>query len=435
VFGRRTGISPSSPPAHNRAAAAAFRFQRRCAQEVRAMSPGTFPAVLAAPRAAAAARRLAGLTFACIASLAQTARAQDVDLGYAPIVDAVVHVVAAQPDGKALIGGGFTQVNGQSCGRLCRLLADGSVDPAFADPDANGAVYAIAVAADGKLLAGGDFTAIGAQARAHLARLNEDGSLDTTFADPAVNGTVVALAAQPDGKVLLSGSFGTVGGQARSSVVRLNADGSLDATFVDPGVPYVDTLALQPDGKVVIGGRFTMVGGQTRNHVARLNADGSLDASFADSAANDQVRTLALQADAKVLIGGDFGIFGGGQARSYLARLTANGSLDATFADARINNLPVSALAVQPNGKVWVGGYFSMIGGHARRGVARLNADGSFDATLAGPGTDNDVYALALQADGKVLVAGLFTTLDGQARKFLARLNAEADQIFRNGFD
>ena len=94
-----------------------------------------------------------------------------------------------------------------------------------------------------------------------------------------------------------------------------------------------------------------------------------------------------------------------------IARLNADGSVDASFnPDA---NGAVNSLAVQPDGKVLVGGFFTTIGGQTRNNIARLNADGSADASF-NPVADNTVISLAVQPDGKVLVGGNFTTVGGQ---------------------
>jgi uncharacterized delta-60 repeat protein len=71
--------------------------------------------------------------------------------------------------------------------------------------------------------------------------------------------------------------------------------------------------------------------------------------------------------------------------------------------------------ALQPDGKILVGGYFDSFNGAARGGVLRLNADGSLDPTFAptGSGINYDVDAMVLQPDGKVLVGGRFTTYNG----------------------
>ena len=69
-------------------------------------------------------------------------------------------------------------------------------------------------------------------------------------------------------------------------------------------------VVVQPDGKILIGGDFTTLspnGGAavTRNRIARLNPDGTLDTTF-NPDANETVYAIALQADGKILVGGFF---------------------------------------------------------------------------------------------------------------------------------
>ena len=138
---------------------------------------------------------------------------------------------------------------------------------------------------------------------------------------------------------------------------------------------------------------FTTLGGggtgtTTRNHIGRLNADGSLDTSF-DPGANGAVYALAVQADGKILVGGYFTTLGGGgtgtTTRNYIGRLNADGSLDTSF-DPGANGA-VYALAVQADGKILVGGDFTTLGGGGtgtttRNHIGRLNADGSLDTSF-----------------------------------------------------
>lgn len=79
--------------------------------------------------------------------------------------------------------------------------------------------------------------------------------------------------------------------------------GSLDSSY-DLHVMgnYVMTSAVQSDGKTIIGGRFTTAGGEARTNIARLHADGTLDAAFTASTNND-VTSLAAQPDGKLLTG------------------------------------------------------------------------------------------------------------------------------------
>lgn len=409
-----------------------------------------------------------------LAAFVASAPAQNVNDGYVPQVNGAVNAIVVQPDGKALIAGDFTLVNSQTCARLCRLRVDGSVDPAFVNPNANAAVNAIAVRADGRILVGGSFTQIGGLTRKSVAMLGVDGSV-TSFADPAQHAplgyAVNAIAVRANGEVLVGGCAM----KTQCHIQRLDAKGGVDASFVDlQPSGAVNELVLQPDGKMLVGGAFTTIGGQTHNRVARLNADGGVDASFLDTGANDTVYALApladgtmlvagaftgisgraasriacldaigrrmptatfvdsnvnavivalaMQPDGKVLIGGDFTSVGG-QTRVRLARLNAGGTLDAGFADTGAN-ARVNALAVQPDGNVLIGGAFSSLNGQPQNYLARANVDGSLDADLADPAVTGEIYALATQPDGKVLVGGNFASINGAARGKIARLNA-----------
>jgi uncharacterized delta-60 repeat protein len=322
-----------------------------------------------------------------------------------------------------LIGGSFTNYNNTGRSRIARLNSDGSVDTTF-DPSsgANGTVRAIAAQPDGKVLIGGDFTAYNGTARGGIARLNRDGSLDTTFSvGTGVFGFVYSVALQLDGKVLISGFFFSYNGTGRTHIARLNSDGSLDASF-NPGTgpnQQVNAMAVQADGKVLIGGWFTSYNGTVRKGIARLNSDGTLDTTFdPGSVVNNAVFSMRVQADGKVLIGGYFD--------RTVARLNGDGSLDPSFNPPGFGNI-VTSVAVQADGKLLIGGQFIFyIGGTARARIARLNSDGSQDLTFnPGTGANNQVSSIAVQADGKVFLGGDFTSFNGSARNYIARLNGD----------
>jgi uncharacterized delta-60 repeat protein len=140
-----------------------------------------------------------------------------------------------------------------------------------------------------------------------------------------------------------------------------------------------------------------------------------------------------VQADGKILVGGYFTMLGG-VARSRIGRLNSDGTLDTTFNPGA--NDTVLALALQADGKILVGGVFTTLGGEARSRIGRLNSDGSLDADFD-PGADGNVYTLAVQADGKIVVGGGFTTLGGSTRIGIGRLNTDGslDADFDPGAD
>ena len=369
------------------------------------------------------------------------ARAQAVE-AFNPGANQTAWTLAMQPDGKIIVGGQFTGLgNGTGAtlrNGLGRLNPDGTVDASF-NPGTNSIVQAVAVQPDGKILIGGNFTSVGGGTglttiRHHLARLNSDGSVDTTF-NPGANNNVDVLIVQPDGKILVGGAFTMLGGggtgtTTRIALGRLNADGSLDsfnpgASKAFGGAPIVYTMALQPDGKIVVGGYLNGLGGGTgntvRNYLGRLEADGSVDLGFNPGANSiGGVTALVLQADGKIVVGGSFtglGLgTGTGSLRANIGRLHPDGSVDLTFnpgAEAQVNTL-----AVQIDGRIVLGGYFKWLGDQGgparsvRNYIGRLNADGSVDSGF-NPGAGNVLNAVAIQPDGAILAAGIFGTVGG----------------------
>jgi uncharacterized delta-60 repeat protein len=363
--------------------------------------------------------------------------------------DGIVRAVLVQPDGKIVVGGGFTSYNGNAAAPdyVLRLNADGSLDTSFNynGTGLNSLVYALALQSDGKILVGGIFTSYNGNAAAPdgVLRLNDDGSLDTSFnsGGTGTNRTVFALSLQADGKVLVGGSVTSYNGNtaAPDNIFRLNTDGSLDTNFNSGGTGPSNltyALAVQPNGKILVGGLFTDYNGNAAapDNILRLNADGSLDPSFNvnGTGADGDVRALTLQPDGKVVVGGVFSRYNGsGLIKSSILRLNSNGSLDTGFNSSGVGlNASVRALAIQPDGKVMVGGDFTSYNSSAEAPdyVLRLNTDGSLDTQFnrGGMGADRFVYALVLQPDNKILVGGLLTKYNQEEATYnLLRLRSD----------
>jgi uncharacterized delta-60 repeat protein len=346
-----------------------------------------------------------------------------------------VYSLFVQPDGKLLVGGVFSQVNGAAQDGIARLSPDGSLDSSVPNGVAGsgGRVNSIVLQGDGKIVFGGGFAAATGN---DVARLNADGSPDNTFCNgpSGPNKYIYALAVQPDQKILISGVFDAVSGVGPMNIARLNTNGSVDLSFaanvegmVLSPTP-VGSLLVQSDGKILIGGSFTLVNGLERARIARLNSNGSLDDSFLHglAGADDQVLCIALQSDGKILIGGYFTSING-VTRKGLARLNPDGSLDAGFLNGLTGpNDVVVGLAVQPDGQILVGGYFTLVNGVTRNRVARLNADGSLDNSFQNglAGANGTVGGFAVLPDGRILIGGGFTSINGAATTNVARLYA-----------
>ena len=85
----------------------------------------------------------------------------------------------------------------------------------------------------------------------------------------------------------------------------------------------------------------------------------------------------------------------------------------------------VFAIAQQDDGKIIIGGYFSLVGGEVRHNIARLNADGSLDKGW-NPGADAPVMQIVVNGS-EVFVAGDFDVIGGQPRNGLAKLSTSGN--------
>ncbi len=330
-----------------------------------------------------------------------------------------VYAVAEQPDGKAIVAGSFISFDSNPYNRIVRLLANGYQDTTFlAAPNsgANDFIAALAVQPDGKILIAGKFTSFNGANRYHVARLNTDGSVDGTFMNGTLgtglgvrgtNAMVWSMSLQTNGQVVIAGYFTSVNGTNCNSIARLNADGSLDLSF-NPGVgptkvvdgkvvaATVNSVVVDPLGRVNIGGEFEHVAGILRGGVARLNVDGTVDPAFdpgigtynADTGFTDPIFAMALQDDGKLLIGGAISYY---ELASYngLLRLNADGSVDPSFNPGTGTFNPVTfvadsvtAITLQPDGTILIGGDFTTYNQTRRLGIARLFDYGSLDTSF-----------------------------------------------------
>jgi uncharacterized delta-60 repeat protein len=350
------------------------------------------------------------------------------DDGFNPGANGTVETILVQPDGKILVAGKFTILGGKPRNYIGRLSPDGTLDDSF-NPNAGSYVYALALQDDGKIVVGGQFTTMGGQPRLGIARLKSNGALDGSF-NPGESGlTINTLALQSDDKILVGGRFNRIDGDWQANIARLGPDGSRDETFNPDVNNEVEVLLVQPDKKILVGGSFLSIDGESRKRIARLNSDGTLDMAFdpqadgtlCDGCTIQTVYSLALQADGKILVGGGFTILDG-QTRDRIGRLKTDGTLDAAFNPGA--NSYVLALAVQEDGKIVVGGAFNELGGQSRNKIGRLKSNGTLDAAF-NPEASSTVRALAVQANDKILVGGQFTDLGGQPLERIARLNPD----------
>ncbi|TDU71150.1 autotransporter-associated beta strand protein [Prosthecobacter fusiformis] len=333
-----------------------------------------------------------------------------------------VNVVAAQPDGKVVVGGTFVEFDGVVKSRLVRLLEDGGLDPDF-NVTVNGEVRAIVIETsnNNNIIIAGAFTQVNGVTCGNIARLSSAGVLDVTYTANASGGAVRALLLQPDGKLLVGGAFTSIGGSSRNRLARLETTGLADNTFAPDVNNEVFALARQTDGAVVFGGTFTQVNSITRNRVARVSSLGVLEDFNPNASA--QVSAVAVAADNKIYIGGTFAtVTGTGstvtKTRNRLARLNSDGTVDTNYAVEV--NAEVRGLRRLSTDKIALYGIFTGVGQTPANYLARLNSNGEVDETFL-PDPDYEVRGLD-EHNGKLVIGGLFSNVGGATQQFVGRL-------------
>jgi uncharacterized delta-60 repeat protein len=290
---------------------------------------------------------------------------------------------------------------------------------------------AIVLQPDGKFVVAG--ATAGGQA---YARYNEDGSLDATFGSggkATVNGSgsdVTGLALQGDGKIVAAVTQTVPVSSTLSvfySLTRLTPAGALDPTFGTKGqvnLPLTATTGLfvQNTGRIIVA-RTVGGSGMSRFGLDAFTGTGTPDTNFgangeaiaAVTGTTDAVANAVLvQPDGKIIVA-SFTIV---PDSSLLTRYNQNGTLDATFGNgggvvttgvySRI-----SALTLQPDGKILVTGSASPGVGPVGVALWRYNTDGSPDIGFGTEGRVIDQISgaftaggqmMALQPDGKIVV-------------------------------
>ena len=307
-----------------------------------------------------------------------------------------------------------------------------------------------------------------------------DGDLDPTF---GTGGKVItninnnddygtATVVQPDGKIIVAGRSGVYAGILHSVLARYNTDGSLDQTFggggtliypIDPEGDGISAVVVQPDGKIVAAGTLMQGPYSVGFFVMRLNADGSYDLTFNGNGRNiftfgdngGAAGDVLLQPDGKIVVVGSSGVSPYSTLNEFaLARFNSDGTFDQSFGTGGklkthfegqyVTGSRAASVAIQPDGKLVVGGSYKNAEVTTQFAVARYNSDGSLDTTFGSGGKVTTLLgetsyghgnSVAIQPDGKIVLAGDFHTARRNNDFALARYNSNGslDTTFGNG--
>jgi len=377
-----------------------------------------------------------------------------------------VNDILEQTDGKVIIAGGLVEYLGEPIGDVIRLNADETLDETFnvMGSGPNNVVNSVLQLPDGKLLIGGSFTAYNDHVCNGIARLNTDGTFDTTFNAVAMQGSfsIMKLVLAPGEKIVCLLFVST----AEHEIIRLNSDGSVDNTFANgtSEMASSNAIAVQDDGKILVAGGYMSFNGLQRSGLARLNSDGSVDLNFQFSLLGSSVMNVLIQGDGKIVINSQE------DDESVLHRYNVDGTEDVTFTTPDIpGTRGISEVIAQPenkllilpydvaalirinsdgsydtsfnapdaywtlkiksgqNGKIYLLGSFVALNDDLENGFARLNSNGSRDASFdIGPntltGADGEIEKVLNQPDNKLIISGVFHTYNGASAKYVARL-------------
>lgn len=350
--------------------------------------------------------------------------------------DGTVRTLLLQRDGNLIVGGDYLSLNGSPVSYLTRLNPNGSIDESFnTGTGFNGKIYASYLQSDGKIILGGSFTAYNGISAGRLIRLNSDGSYDPTFNTSigATTGIVYDIAMQSDGKIIIVGSFTKYANSTVNRVARLFPNGTLDSSLStgSGSALNITHVKITTDERIILTGNFITFNGTPANRIVRLNSNGSFDSTFnCGTGFNDDVNAIALQTDGKMVIGGNFTIFNDIVANRFI-RLNADGTKDESFqVGLGFSKEGVQTIKIDSNGDLMIGGSFTgFYNGTEVNRVVFLNSDGTLKTNFdigSGPASAS-VLSLECDEEGSWFIGGSFSVFNGQNQGRLAKINSDGE--------
>lgn len=285
-----------------------------------------------------------------------------------------INCIGLQNDNKIIVAGYFTE-------HIKRLNSDGSIDDSFncnVTSSSTGFIVSnLKILDDGKIMICGVFSNINGTAINGIAKLNSDGSLDTSFnLNLPVGISIRDFGLQSDNKIIIDGEQSIpVSPFVNLILRRYNTDNTIDTTFNFGGSGANSNIAdieIQSDNKIMICGWFNLFNDQTRLCLARLNANGTLDDTFNSfNYTSYSIFDVKALNDGKYIINGSFNLYNG-QSSSKIAKLNNNGTIDTTFNIGTAANDLIWETEIQNDGKIIIGGDFTLFNNISKNRIARL---------------------------------------------------------------
>ncbi len=309
-----------------------------------------------------------------------------------------VNVAARDSQGRTVIGGYFTYINGVASPNLRRLSATGTLDPNW-KATVNGSILGLACdASDDAAFIVGDFIDVNGTPRDRVARIGADGALSAWTASPPAGQSsmpgISALARLSDGDLLAITTTDTVG---VLRLMRIDRDTGASALVAGEFSGTINAMLVTAAGHVLVGGNFAYSDGAiARNFLVQLQA-GTLatDTNFAYAPAATVTALAQWPGDGRLIVAG------GG----LLRRVMADGVIDPTWSVTY--NRTVTALHARADGSVYLGGTFGSVANTARNRLARVDVTGALDAAWnAGP-LLGDIRGMVPGGDAVQIFGGL----------------------------
>lgn len=274
--------------------------------------------------------------------------------------------------------------------------------------------------ADGRVMIAGSFRSLGDSTRWGIARLLPNGQVDASFEYDAIAEGLLGvrgddMAIDSHRRILMAGYSRNAATFDFRNVWRLMEDGAPDRSFhvgsLENQSYYPGACLVLNSGLIVIGGYFDKYNGEARHSIVWLNEDGTVlsKPEAADGLVTDspsvlaEVRALAQDARGRVWVGGNF-VKAGGRAAPGLARYSATGEVDGTFAAAFLRAY-VKSIVPLPGGGAFVTGTLTLVNGQQVR-IVKLTEGGSIDPQFKPPHADLADLIRSIQVDsqGRILI-------------------------------
>ena len=320
--------------------------------------------------------------------------------------------------------------------------------------------------------------------------LGQPFSLDTTFqpdypffsyGNKANTGNVIDLLEEPDGFIMVAGYFKEWPQIKGSNVIRLKGNGDRDLTwkpsfwitegayyikkadgyyffnsgnfgirktdyygnfqYIDLGanIPLDSLFAGYPFKPYIFPDQSMLVGGdgskypsaqnfQRRLYFMRIKPNGYTDTSFYHNTNYDVEEVIRYDSTRLLLYGNQLAYYDSIPINK-LCLIDTAGNLDTSFYAGSFTSGSPGPKYVQPDGKIIVGGIFTVSDYPDTLNVIRLNPNGSIDTTFnntnSALGNQSTVHAVCPTTDGGLLIGGSFTTYQGYPRNRIVKTDGD----------